>query len=283
MRALSPLPPLCPGLARLMLGMVLAAAVLSGLAPARADVPIGEDRLRRGTIAPSEEIFRRLFEDEAARQSFEQGRAARQEGAPPQRRVERRVVGVRIIEVAPGEGNNPLNQRQPLNNTTLDDGRVVLVAPDEVEDGGAGPGGGQGALEDCLGLVNAAPSGTAPTGFLFTNMRINLVTGACTHVSGGNSASVIWQVEFESASGGELRDISVFTDKSGPFGDRFGPFVEVSPANGFGQFGSATVTQGAVETLVIQDQTSGRRFQIQFVVQVTGADATVNIVDIREI
>ena len=111
---------------RVFIALAVTLGLLASGPTAEADLVIGRDVLRSGEISPSGRLFKLLLESELARDQLAIQNEKR--AALKNKRFKRVIKGLAIREVILGVGNNPLNQRQPLNNTTLRNGQSVLVA-----------------------------------------------------------------------------------------------------------------------------------------------------------
>ena len=242
---------------------IFAIAALAYAAPVAADITIGRDILRSGDVSPSSKLFELLLKSEDARNQLQIQNEKR--AALKNKRFKRVVKKVQVKDVIKRAGNNPLNQQQPLNNTTLANGETVLVAADDLNQGGAGGGAG---LAACIGQqVFAAPSPTAPPEIVFVNVRFDPATLDCS-VAGGQSADGDFLIFQFGTNGGVVDAILVFADVLQP------DWILISPPNRFLQF----VAPNTTLTLTFENRSADNSVTIRTTVLVqTGGLTTTSI------
>lgn len=146
--------------------------------------------------------------------------------------LKRRLVDVRVARVVAVSGNNPTNQRQPVNNFN---GQEFSSLSDTItaSQGGLVSGGGQG-LDNCVATVSMKLSGTAPANFRFASFDIDPNTGSCVLVADGSTGSaLIVQTPPNGANPGQGE---AFPDAS------VGLFTQVSPAGTASMFNNTPIT-----------------------------------------
>ncbi|MEM7406342.1 MAG: hypothetical protein AAF458_13675 [Pseudomonadota bacterium] len=146
--------------------------------------------------------------------------------------LKRRLVDVRVARVVAVTGNNPTNQRQPVNNFN---GQEFTSLSDTItaSQGGLVAGGGQG-LDNCVTTVSMKLSGTAPANFRFASFDIDPNTGSCVLVADGSTGSaLIVQTPPNGANPGQGE---AFPDAS------VGLFTQVSPAGTASMFNNTPIT-----------------------------------------
>lgn len=240
-------------------------------APVLADITIGRDILRSGDVSPSSALFKLLLESEDARDQLKiqnEKRAGLKNTA-----FKRVIVNVAVKDVVKGQGNNPLNQQQPLNNTTLANGQIVFLATDDVDQGNNNNGGGGGQdpanLAACVGLnVTAAPSPTAAATTLFVSIRVDPATLNCT-AAGGQSADGDFLIFQMSTTGGLVSFLSIFADALQP------DWIIISPPGGI--FGPTGV---GVQTFIFDVRAADNSVTIRATVQVNKAGLNTSSVTI---
>ncbi len=102
----------------------------------------------------------------------------------------RQFVSRLLKQVTIINGNNPLNQIDPVRNNN---GQVFASLEDAVNaNQGNNNGGGGGGLANCQGVtVQMQASGTAPPDFRFASLDIDPNTGDCTVVADGSTGSAL--------------------------------------------------------------------------------------------
>ena len=144
--------------------------------------------------------------------------------------LKRRVLDVRVSRVVAVSGNNPTNQRQPVNNFN---GQEFTSLSDTItaSQGGLVAGGGQG-LTNCIGTVSMQLSGTAPANFRFASFDINPNTGSCVLVADGSTGSAL----IVQAPGGGGGQAEAFSDAL------VNLFTVIAPANPAILFNNTPIT-----------------------------------------
>lgn len=123
----------------------------------------------------------------------------------------RQFVSRVLKQVTIINGNNPLNQIDPVRNNN---GQVFASLEDAVNaNQGNNNGGGGGGLANCQGVtVQMQASGTAPPDFRFASLDIDPNTGDCTVVADGSTGSALI-AQIPANGGVDFTAAEVFPDR----------------------------------------------------------------------
>lgn len=124
----------------------------------------------------------------------------------------RQFVSRVLKQVTIINGNNPLNQIDPVRNNN---GQVFAALEDAVNanQGNNNNGGGGGGLANCQGVtVQMQASGTAPPDFRFASLDIDPNNGDCTVVADGSTGSALI-AQIPANGGVDFTAAEVFPDR----------------------------------------------------------------------
>ncbi len=122
----------------------------------------------------------------------------------------RRFVSRTIKQINIVNGNNPLNQIDPVRNNN---GQVFADLEDAVNANQGNNNNNGAGLDNCQGVtVQMQASATAPADFRFASLDIDPNDGSCTVVADGSTGSALI-AQIPSAGGTDFTAAEVFPDR----------------------------------------------------------------------
>ena len=177
-----------------------------------------------------------------------------------QQQQRRRLVSIKVQRIDNFQGNNPLNQEEPVQNF---DGQTFDSVAETVAASTGNAGVVNGDLSGCIRTVTMQPSGTAPANFRFASFDIDPNNGSCNLVADGSTGSAL--IVQTPPDGGDPGDGVAFPDVG------VGLFTIINPAPDSFSGSGVLLTSNTPVTITIR-ATNGFTVAISFQIVPLGGD-----------